>query len=320
MAAPKRGHLGCSIIGHACDRYIWLTFRWAVPDNFDGRILRLFDTGKREEPRVYEELRAIGVELHTEQAGQQIEVRDESGHYGGSVDGVGLGFPEAPKTWAVLEIKTGNTKSFKHMKDNGVKASKPQHYAQMQAYMGMLKLDRAMYIFVCKETDELWTEWVHKDKEAVALLSARATQTISATAPPARISEDPSNWQCKMCSAYKFCHQGQTAENNCRTCCHASPRQGGTWHCELFGNDLSMVEQQLGCDRHLYIPNLIPSATAIDGGEAHITYQDNATGAVFTDGGGKSPKPRRRKMWQPPEQGPIIDPKTDPALNDDITF
>ena len=60
-----RPHLGASLIGHECDRYLWLTFRWAKLAEFEGRLLRLFDRGNREEPRIHEELRGIGVELHT---------------------------------------------------------------------------------------------------------------------------------------------------------------------------------------------------------------------------------------------------------------
>ena len=67
-----REHLGASLIGHHCDRYLWLTFRWSVSPQFEGRVLRLFGTGKREETRVYDELRAIGVDIHTEADGKQI--------------------------------------------------------------------------------------------------------------------------------------------------------------------------------------------------------------------------------------------------------
>ena len=44
-----RAHLGASLLGHPCDRYLWLMFRWAVIEKFDGRILRLFQRGQREE-------------------------------------------------------------------------------------------------------------------------------------------------------------------------------------------------------------------------------------------------------------------------------
>ena len=44
-----RPHMGCSILGHPCDRYLWLSFRWAVIEKFKGRILRLFRRGQLEE-------------------------------------------------------------------------------------------------------------------------------------------------------------------------------------------------------------------------------------------------------------------------------
>ncbi len=55
-----RPHMGASLIGHECERYIWNTWRWALKPSFPGRILRLFSSGVREESRLIEELRGIG--------------------------------------------------------------------------------------------------------------------------------------------------------------------------------------------------------------------------------------------------------------------
>lgn len=281
-----REHLGASLIGHECDRYLWLTFRWAAKTQFNGRMLRLFDTGKREEARIYEELRGIGIVLHTDEDGKQIDCRDASGHFGGSVDGVGRNFPEAPKTWAVLECKTHNSKSFKDLKDKGVKASKPRHYAQMQVYMGLLDLERAMYYAVCKETDEVYTEWVHFDKDRFDQLSERATKIIEATEPPQKLSEDPAHWQCKNCDMYRVCHEQRVAEANCRTCCHASPVETGAWHCGSHNKRITGTEQRAGCDRHIFIPALVPFGEAIDGGEGYVEYRHRDTGKTFRNGPG----------------------------------
>ena len=304
-AQPRqhREHLGASLIGHHCDRYLWLTFRWAASPAFKGRTLRLFETGKREESRVYTELRAIGVELHTEADGKQIECRDETGHFGGSLDGIGLGFPEAPKTWAVLEIKTFNAKSFGALKLKGVQAEKPQHWAQMQTYMGLMQLDRALYIAVNKDTDDLHTEWVHFDQGAYTDISCRAARVIERTSPAERISEDPANWQCKMCDMYNLCHQKAEAEFNCRTCCHATPVADGEWHCSMLGKMLTVKEQRVGCDSHLFIPALV-HGEPIDGGVNHIEYLDRETGKTFTDGPKASTglelcKPPRSKSYVP---------------------
>ena len=285
-----RSHLGASLIGHHCDRYLWLTFRWAKTPEFEGRVLRLFDTGKREEGRVYAELRAVGVELHTEEEpGKQIECRDETGHFGGSVDGIGRGFSESPKTWAVLEIKTMNDKAFSQLRMKGVEAEKPMHYAQMQTYMGLLSLERAAYMAVNKNTDDIHTEWIHFNPGAFQKFMIRAGLVIMAGKPPMKASQDPANWQCKMCDMHSLCHAGETAETNCRTCCHASIGKAGSWFCELHKNDITLETQRTGCGDHLYIPDLVPSATAIDGGENRIDYVDNATGEEFSNGPGKLP-------------------------------
>jgi len=245
-----REHMGASLIGHHCDRYIWLNFHWAVQPHFAGRIKRLFGTGKREESRVYEELRAIGVDLHTDDDGKQIECRDESGHFGGSVDGIGQGFPEAPKSWAVLEVKTMSDKAFGDLIKTGVYEAKPQHYAQMQTYMGLLKLDRALYFAVNKNTDALHTEWVHFDPKEYAKIVERKDRLIAAKTPPIKLSEDPTYWQCKMCDMYKFCHHGEAPETNCRTCVSAMPYGGGLWRCLHHGRSLTGNEQRVGCSSH----------------------------------------------------------------------
>lgn len=281
-----REHLGASIIGHPCERHIWLTHRWATTPRWDGRMLRLFDRGKREEAVVVEELRAIGVQLHVEESGKQIECRDASGHFGGSVDGVGLGFPEAPKTWAVLEVKTHSAKSFTELRKLGVAESKPQHYAQMQVYMGLLSLERAMYFAVNKDNDEIYTEWVHFDQEAFVELLARARRVLDAKEPPAKLSETPTHWQCKGCPHFKLCHQQAVAEISCRTCCHASPVASGAWRCEKLCTERHTGEQKAACDAHLFIPALVPFGEPVDGGESYIEYRHKDTGETFKNGPG----------------------------------
>ena len=92
-----RPHLGASLLGHPCDRWLWLSFRWAVIEQFSGRILRLFDRGKREEEFVIRNLRAVGVDVREDEDGKQFRV-DFGGHVGGSLDGIiESGVPEAPQ-------------------------------------------------------------------------------------------------------------------------------------------------------------------------------------------------------------------------------
>lgn len=286
----NRPHLGASLIGHACERYLWMTFRWVDSKKFPGRMLRLFETGQLAEARFTANLRRIGVEVHdTTPDGKQWRVSDLGGHFAGSMDGAGRGFPEAPKTWAVLEYKTHNDKSFNDLVKNKVQKAKPQHYAQMQVYMGYTGMDRAMYMAVNKNTDELYTEWVHFDLAEFAKLKARAERVIKANEPPLRISNDPSWFVCKMCDFHEHCHGEKAPAVNCRTCAHATPIMDGDarWTCEAHGDEAwDHVKMSDGCKSHRYIPILLEKfATQTDYVNGDVVYTDG-TGATFANGDG----------------------------------
>ena len=52
---PFRQHLGASLIGTECQRKLWYGFRFCSSPNFSGRLLRLFQTGFKEEARIIDE-------------------------------------------------------------------------------------------------------------------------------------------------------------------------------------------------------------------------------------------------------------------------
>lgn len=281
-AGGHRPHLGASVIGHACSRYLWLLFRWAGREQFDGRMLRLFEAGRQFEPRMVAELRGIGVEVsETDEFGGQHRVSDIGGHFGGSMDGAALGLPEAPKTWHVLEFKTHSRKSFDELVKKRVREAKPQHWAQMQVYMGLTGMDRAMYLAENKDTSEIYAERVEFDLAEFTRLRERARSIIEDSTPPARLSEDPAWYECKWCPFHGHCH-GQTApEVNCRTCAHSTPvlaGEGGEWRCELQGVPLDPFTQAEGCNGHRFIPILLErigrqsDATDEPDGNLAVTY------------------------------------------------
>jgi hypothetical protein len=257
----NRPHLGASLIGHACERFLWMTFRWVDAKKFPGRMLRLFETGQLEEARLVKNLRRIGVEVHdVTPDGKQWRVSDLGGHFGGSMDGACVGLPEAPKTWHVLEFKTHSDKSFKELLSKGsVRFAKPQHFAQMQVYMGMTGMERALYMAVNKNDDTIYTERVEYDAVEFARLKARAERVINANEPPLKISNDPSWHVCKMCDFHEHCH-GETAPAvNCRTCAHSTPEMDGDgrWTCASINHEIGLIAQRMGCTSHRYIPILL---------------------------------------------------------------
>ena len=273
-----RTHLGASLIGKACERALWYDFRWTTKATFPGRVLRLFETGNREEERLVRNLRRTGatvVEVDP-QSGRQFRVAAHGGHFGGSLDAVAINLIEAPKTWHVVEFKTHAQKSFTDLAAKKVRESKPQHYAQMQVYMLLTEISRAIYLAVNKNTDDLYVERIELDKAFAAQLLEKAGRIIFAQNPPARIHEDPTWYQCRFCDHADVCHGKQAAEINCRTCLHATPIDGG-WHCARHNKSLSEVDQRTACEQHLYLPALIPGEQA-DAGEDWVEY-------VFPDGG-----------------------------------
>jgi CRISPR/Cas system-associated exonuclease Cas4 (RecB family) len=279
-----RAHLGASLIGAPCDRMLWYTFRWVAAESFEGRILRLFDTGKREEARVYEELRGIGCQVWADDGTGQYRVSAIGGFFGGSMDGVVQGLVEAPKAAHVLEIKTHSDKLFADLKKKGVQAAKPMHYAQMQAYMHLAEIDRGLYYAVNKNTDELYLERVTHDANEGKKILARAEKIIRADVPPMGVSTDPAYFECKWCKFYEVCHGTQVPEVNCRTCAHATPDIArGEWTCSK-GLPLTDARQRKGCDAHLFIPPLLSKlGDATDSGPSRVIYMRN-DGRSFTNG------------------------------------
>ena len=253
-----REYFGVSGIGHHCERYMWLNWRWAVREQFSGRMLRLFDRGHREEQSVVNNLRAIGIDV------QSTGTNQSSVHLGwhvkGHIDGLApYGIPGVSKKPHIIEIKTHNKKSFDDLEKTGVEKSKPMHYAQMQVYMYGAKVERALYVAVCKDDDRMYTERIKLDREYAEKMINRAKRIVQSDEIPPPISTDPSWYQCKFCSAHAMCHeQTPTQHVNCRTCAHATVRETD-WRCERHdADDIPAHFQRQGCEAHVLHPHLVP--------------------------------------------------------------
>jgi hypothetical protein len=277
-----RVHLGASQIGNSCERALWFDFRWVTAVRFPGRMLRLFETGNLEEARLVRNLRSTrATVLEVDPAtGRQWRVSAHGGHFGGSLDGVALGLLEAPKTWHVVEFKTHSAKSFASLTRDGVRKAKPRHWAQMQVYMHLTGITRAMYLAVCKDTDALHIERLPAEQGEAQALLAKAGRIIFAARPPVRISDDPDWWECRLCEHRGVCHDGLAAAVNCRSCLHATPVEGG-WHCARWETALDRRQQRHGCAKHLFVPDLAPGVV-VDAGDDHVVYR-MADGSTWTN-------------------------------------
>lgn len=199
--------LRVSELGDSCARKLWYRFNWVLPpEKFQGRMLRLFDRGHREEERFIKPLMDMGVDVFNEQ--QEVTACD--GWLTGHIDGIALGLPESPKTPHLVEFKTHSQKSYDDLVKHKMQKSKFKHFVQTQVYAHLLGLTRIMYLAVNKNTDEIYQERIETDGAFAKSQIARAERIIFAEEPPERISQNPQWYECKFCSFRDVCYNGQS--------------------------------------------------------------------------------------------------------------
>jgi len=252
QADLPRPHMGASMLGHTCDRWLWLSFRWAVREKFPGRVLRLFRRGQNEEATIIADLKAAGCVMREPPPGEQHRV-NLGGHVSGSVDAIiESGIPESPKKPHIAEFKTHSKKSFDALERDGVEKSKPMHYVQMQTYMRGTGIDRALYVAVCKDDDRMHVERVRYNRTDAEKYIERGQRLAIVDEQPPPVSTNPTWYECKWCAAYDYCHmRAATIPKNCRTCRWSTATKAGTWRCERHEAEPIPVEfQREGCDEY----------------------------------------------------------------------
>lgn len=245
-----RSHLGASQIGHTCNKYLWLVFRWIAHKKHSGRIYRLLNRGHFEEPKLRALMIGAGFEItefdaeavargETDKGKMQIRISACKGHFGGSVDGIGY---REDTGKVLIEYKTqglgkqGNKVSnFEKLVKQGVKEYKPQHFAQMSIYGYKLNLKHAIYISVCKNDDDLHIEAVELDWNLGAALEHKAEMIIFSQEPPQGVSCSPGYFECNYCDMKGICYEQQEPLKNCRSCRNSSPVDNAEWQCGFHG-------------------------------------------------------------------------------------
>jgi hypothetical protein len=254
---PSR-RMPASELAHECARYLYLKFRWAKQEPFDGRMLRLFDRGNREEERFLIWLRGIGFQVwdidpnaSDRRLNRQFRLRACRGHVGGFLDGIGL--PPYIDLNFLLEFKTFATGPFQKVVKNGVAMERPKHYGQMCTYGKEYGFRYALYFPINKNDDDLHVECVELDWAYAEDLNRKADHIISAKVPPPKIAESAAFWQCKGCDFSNICHEGAAVDRNCRSCQNSEPIDDSKWRCNLYGQEIPDDFIPKGCDQHAAI-------------------------------------------------------------------
>lgn len=253
---PPSWRIGPSALDTDCDRKVWYGFRWVKYQERDARMRRLLDHGKATEPRFEEWLRGAGCTLWTidpdappERKNKQFRVTAVSGHVAGFLDGIVL-LPEKynyPYPM-VAEFKTSGTGAgFNKVVEKGVEIGKPSH-AHQAGYYGWKKNFRySVYMCLNKNDDSMHVEIIENDFNAAVMDELRMSTIIQSAMPPARVTENATDFRCKMCHFVAICHTGADYETNCRSCKYGEPIEGGEWRCNLVSKTIPRDFVPIGC-------------------------------------------------------------------------
>lgn len=241
-----RWHLGASKIGNECKRALWYSFRWIGGKTTSGRMQRLFNRGHLEEKRHAEWLRGIGFTVWTHDESitksdgthPQLRITNKcKGHLGGSLDGI-VSFPERYNIpgYAILESKTSGTGAkFNEVMNKPMQIAKPEHYIQNSIYGYSYDIKHVLYLCANKNDDSLAIKIEKLDFKLAKDMEVKADSIIFSQTPPAKISPNPSFFQCKsLCEFIDVCHAQKPTQVNCRSCVKCSAVDNAEFHCSQW--------------------------------------------------------------------------------------
>lgn len=291
--------MGASSIAKKCERAIWLDFHWAIDKSIEPRAGRIFHLGSILEEEMESYLRS-SLNLDLQYTGEnQIKV-EIAPHFVCMPDGIIFsGVPTAEKTVHTWENKSCNKETYNKFVKEGVASAKPEYYVQMQCEMYAAsiylkkKVERAFFTAYCKDNSEIYAERIDFDEECLNYYLTKAEKIRTQNTLPEPVNTDPTYFICKFCDYSSFCYITHEIENiNCRTCCHSTPEEDGSWSCALdkkynWGmGALDKDMQECGCDYHTFNPTLmyhfnhVPELST----ETSVAFENPTTGEIIVNG------------------------------------
>jgi hypothetical protein len=201
-----RQYLGASAIGSECLRRV--QYDWMCDPEFPVRIKDIFARGHFFEEVTRQHLIAAGfVFAPTE----RLEFKAADGLFRGHADGIIVDGPRLaelayPCLW---EHKCLKAKGWRAIERDGLTGLYEVYVAQVLIYQAYLDLTNpALFSVVNADTCERLHFLVPFDAQLAQLTSDRAVAVIEATRAGEllpRVTEDPDDWRCRMCSHHRIC-------------------------------------------------------------------------------------------------------------------
>jgi hypothetical protein len=201
-----RQYLGASSIGSECLRKIQYT--WMCDPQFPARVKDIFARGHFFEELTRQHLIAAGFKFA---AKKQLEFKAADELFRGHADGILLAGPTLPGLIypALWEAKCLKAKGWKAIERDGLKGLYAVYAAQVAIYQAYLDVTNpALFSVVNADTCERLHFLVPFDAQLAQATSDRAVAVIEATRAGEllpRVTEDPKDWRCKMCSYRERC-------------------------------------------------------------------------------------------------------------------
>ncbi len=215
--AKTRGYIGASILGHGCERRIWLDWKESKPPvkTTPIEILKTgsreekFDRGRHEEERLIKALQGSGYLVIDRQGA--FSVLD--GNFQGHIDGIIL---DQEGNKYILEIKSTQEKYFRALVKNGVQKTFAAYYLQCQMYMHFFKIPRALFLAVNKNNGEIYQAVLEVDTAAIEMGLSKINKILShgndMPAALADANDPPPKIPCQYCDFVSFCYQQNSFE------------------------------------------------------------------------------------------------------------
>ena len=199
-----RGRLGLSQCGHECPRFLWYKHHAIAGNPPKGRVLRLFQLGHLIEEQVIADLKASGINHHSDQ--KEVTFTQDDIILIGHIDGIVEGLKEAPKTPHLFECKSASLKRFNNLlKLGSYKEWSETYYWQIQFYMLGLDLKRAFVVVYCKDDSRLYQERIKLDREGTIRKLEAVFAAITSESPPMKACPNENWYKAKWCDYYDEC-------------------------------------------------------------------------------------------------------------------
>ena len=195
---PAREYIGASIIGHPCSRKIWYEYNNYPAKEFTPELLMTFEIGRILEQAL--KVHLINFNDNCEYKLTQT-MESENKEIKGTPDAI-MSFDDENY---IIEIKTANNASFNQFVSHGLRAWRPQYYAQLNCYLGMSRIQKGILLCINKDNSKLREEQIEFNESYYKTLLLKAQSIKAATEPPNRIAETPLHPICRMCPYKTTC-------------------------------------------------------------------------------------------------------------------